>query len=49
MIGRNRLQPLSDEVEFERDERSWGVIRSVEGAPPHGAAVPEPVVRRKAG
>ncbi|MFO0035329.1 MAG: glycosyltransferase [Planctomycetota bacterium] len=49
LIGRKRLQPLSDEVEFERDERSWGVIRSVEGAPPHGAAVPEPVVRRKAG
>jgi len=49
LIGRKRLQPLSDELEAEREDRNWGVIRSVEAAPPHGATAPAPVVRRKAG
>lgn len=52
LIGRKRMQPLLDEMEQERPERSWGVIRHAESAPPHGTAVPEPsspVVRRKAG
>lgn len=52
LIGRKRLQPELDESELERAERNFGVIRSAESAPPHGAAVPEPsspLIRRKAG
>lgn len=47
LIGKRQAQPF--EQEPESDERTWGVIRRAEVAPPHGAAVPEPSPRRRAG
>ena len=48
LVGRKRVRSAADSLEAEQGERTWGVVRSAEAAPPHGETAPGITVRRKA-
>lgn len=48
-IGRKRIAAEVDCSETEQPEKTWGVVRSPDAAPPHGEAVRSTVTRRRAG
>ena len=48
LVGRKRVRSAADSLEAEQGERTWGVVRSAEAAPPHGETAPGVTVRRKA-
>jgi hypothetical protein len=48
LVGQKRVRSAIEALDAEQSERTWGVVRSAEAAPPHGETAPNVTVRRKA-
>lgn len=48
LVGQKRVRSAVEALDAEQSERTWGVVRSADAAPPHGETAPNVTVRRKA-